>query len=99
MNPVTYILRALVKGYQWFISPVLPASCRHYPSCSSYMLQALDVHGPLKGGWMGLKRISRCHPWDDGGYDPVPGTEDQHHHQHTHTHAHGSCGCSPDAKV
>ena len=95
MNPVAYILRAMVKGYQLVISPVLPASCRYYPTCSSYTLQAIETHGALKGGWMGLKRIGRCHPWNDGGYDPVPGTEE---HQ-KHTHAHSSCGCSPDAKV
>lgn len=85
MNPLAYLMRALVKGYQWFISPVLPGSCRFYPSCSSYTLQAIETHGALKGGWLGLKRIGRCHPWNDGGIDPVPGTEGQHH-THAHTH-------------
>ncbi|MEG3617160.1 membrane protein insertion efficiency factor YidD [Magnetovibrio sp. PR-2] len=101
MNPVAYILRALVKGYQLVISPVLPASCRYYPTCSSYTLQAIETHGALKGAWMGLKRIGRCHPWNDGGYDPVPGTpEHQDHHKQTHhTHTHSSCGCAPDANV
>jgi len=92
MNPLAFIMRALVKGYQWFISPVLPGSCRFYPTCSSYTLQAIDTHGALKGGWLGLKRILRCHPWNDGGYDPVPGTET---HQHTHHHR---C-CSADHKI
>ncbi|MCW8914379.1 MAG: membrane protein insertion efficiency factor YidD [Magnetovibrio sp.] len=94
MNPAAYILRAMVKGYQWFISPVLPGSCRFYPTCSSYALQAIETHGALKGGWLGLKRIGRCHPWNDGGIDPVPGTE-----HHTHKSTHSSCGCSADPKV
>ena len=100
MNPITWLFRVLIKGYQWFISPVLPGSCRYYPSCSSYALEALNMHGPLKGSWLGLKRIVRCHPWNDGGYDPVPGTHpgthpDAHPHTHHHDHhheAHGSCG-------
>lgn len=92
MNPLAYIMRGLIKGYQWLISPILPGSCRFYPSCSSYTLQAIETHGALKGGWLGLKRIVRCHPWNDGGMDPVPGTDDpdandsndiDHHHTHS----------------
>ncbi|MBL4613976.1 MAG: membrane protein insertion efficiency factor YidD [Magnetovibrio sp.] len=86
MKLLAYPMRALIKGYQWFISPVLPGSCRFYPSCSSYSLQAIETHGALKGGWLGIKRIVRCHPWNDGGLDPVPGT-DGHHLTHAHTHA------------
>lgn len=86
MNPITWIFRALIKGYQWIVSPVLQGSCRFYPTCSSYALEALDIHGPLKGSWLGLKRIARCHPWNDGGVDPVP-----HSHKHDHQGAHGSC--------
>ena len=88
MNPITWLFKALIKGYQWFISPVLPKSCRYYPTCSSYALEALNIHGPLKGGWMGLKRILRCHPWNDGGFDPVPDPHDINHHHG----AHHSCG-------
>ncbi|WP_409522625.1 membrane protein insertion efficiency factor YidD [Nitrincola sp. MINF-07-Sa-05] len=62
----------LVKFYQYFISPLIPPSCRFYPSCSSYMIEAIQVHGPFKGLWLGLRRVSRCHPWNDGGIDPVP---------------------------
>lgn len=91
MNPIVWLLRALIKGYQWFVSPILPGSCRYYPSCSSYALEALDKHGPLKGGWMGAKRIFRCHPWNDGGYDPVPDATGERPHHH-HLGAHGSCG-------
>lgn len=67
-----YILTALVQFYKKFISPLTPATCRYEPSCSSYMLKALEIHGGIKGFWLGLKRISRCHPWGGCGYDPVP---------------------------
>ncbi len=58
--------------YKYAISPLTPASCRHYPSCSTYSIQAMQRHGPLKGGWMSVKRIASCHPWGPGGIDPVP---------------------------
>ena len=58
--------------YKYAVSPLTPASCRHYPSCSSYSIEALKLHGPLKGGWMSVKRIASCHPWGSGGIDPVP---------------------------
>jgi len=70
---VSFPMIALVRFYQWFISPILPSSCRYQPTCSHYMVEALQVHGPLKGLWLGLRRISRCHPWGGQGYDPVPG--------------------------
>ncbi|AVR47290.1 membrane protein insertion efficiency factor YidD [Christiangramia fulva] len=66
------ILIALVRFYQKFISPVTPSSCRYSPTCSSYMIEAIKIHGPLKGLWLGIKRIARCHPWGGHGYDPVP---------------------------
>ena len=62
----------LIAGYQRFISPFLPASCRYYPSCSEYARQAVSKYGLLKGGWMGLTRLLRCHPFHVGGFDPVP---------------------------
>ncbi|MCL1985950.1 MAG: membrane protein insertion efficiency factor YidD [Betaproteobacteria bacterium] len=58
--------------YQYCISPLLPAACRFYPSCSNYVLQAVLRHGVVRGGWLGLRRLARCHPWSPGGYDPVP---------------------------
>ncbi|WP_341902516.1 membrane protein insertion efficiency factor YidD [Fluviicola taffensis] len=61
-----------VKIYQWVISPILPNSCRYDPTCSAYMIEALRIHGPIKGLWLGTRRISRCHPWGGHGYDPVP---------------------------
>lgn len=61
-----------IKLYRKFISPMLPPSCRFYPTCSAYTMEAIEKHGPVHGTWLGIKRISRCHPWNDGGYDPVP---------------------------
>lgn len=61
-----------VRIYQWVISPILPASCRYHPTCSTYMIIAIQQWGPLKGGWLGLKRMLSCHPWGGTGHDPVP---------------------------
>lgn len=66
------ILTGLIRFYQLVISPGLPPSCRFYPSCSEYTLQAIAKYGALKGLWLGVKRIARCHPFHPGGYDPVP---------------------------
>lgn len=62
----------LIKIYQLFISPLLPSSCRFIPTCSAYTKEALEKYGLFKGLWLGLKRISKCHPWGKSGYDPVP---------------------------
>ena len=61
-----------IRGYQKFISPGLPPSCRFSPSCSQYALEAVSKHGALKGMWLGARRLVRCHPFNPGGYDPVP---------------------------
>lgn len=66
------VLILLVKFYQYFISPMLPPSCRYEPTCSAYMIEAIRVHGPLKGVYLGVRRVLRCHPLHEGGYDPVP---------------------------
>ncbi|MDR0425876.1 MAG: membrane protein insertion efficiency factor YidD [Clostridiales bacterium] len=65
-------LKALVRFYQRCISPLLPGVCIYYPTCSSYMLEALEKHGAIKGSYLGLRRILRCVPWRRGGFDPVP---------------------------
>jgi uncharacterized protein len=67
-----YILIFFVDIYKFIISPILPASCRFFPSCSDYALEALRKYGAFKGGVLAVKRISRCHPFNPGGFDPVP---------------------------
>ena len=62
----------LIRGYQVAISPMLPPSCRYVPSCSEYGFEAIERYGILKGGWMAVRRIGRCHPFAKGGHDPVP---------------------------
>ncbi|KAA6440480.1 membrane protein insertion efficiency factor YidD [Dyadobacter flavalbus] len=66
------LLIGLVRIYQGVLSPYLPNSCRYTPTCSLYMIQAIQKHGAVKGTWLGLKRFSRCHPWGGHGHDPVP---------------------------
>jgi uncharacterized protein len=69
---VKYLFIFLIKVYQRTLSRVMPPSCRFYPSCSEYGVQALQKYGIFKGGWLTVKRIARCHPFNPGGYDPVP---------------------------
>ncbi len=64
----------LIRGYQRFISPLFPARCRFYPTCSSYAYTAIERFGVIRGGWLALRRILKCHPFHPGGYDPVPET-------------------------
>ena len=78
-EPVAPVLRwprrvamLLLRGYQRFISPALPASCRFSPSCSQYSLEAIERYGLVRGGWLGARRLVRCHPFNPGGFDPVP---------------------------
>ncbi|WP_068430867.1 membrane protein insertion efficiency factor YidD [Piscicoccus intestinalis] len=65
-------LIAFVRAYQMFLSPLLPSSCRFYPSCSAYSLTALRRFGPVRGTWLTVRRLGRCHPWNPGGVDHVP---------------------------
>ena len=75
-NKLTRGLKTLlilpIRGYQYLISPLLGSNCRFYPSCSHYMIEAIETHGILKGGYLGIRRILRCHPYSEGGMDPVP---------------------------
>ncbi|MDC8758139.1 membrane protein insertion efficiency factor YidD [Janthinobacterium fluminis] len=66
------LLLLLLRGYQLLLSPMLGQNCRFYPSCSSYALEAIGLHGAAKGSWLAAKRLCRCHPWHEGGVDPVP---------------------------
>ena len=70
------ILIALIRWYQRALSPLTPPKCRFVPTCSAYAIEAIERFGTLKGGWLALKRLLRCHPWGGHGYDPVP--EKQH---------------------
>lgn len=66
------ILLLLLKAYRYAISPMLGSNCRFVPSCSAYAVEAIERHGALRGSWLAVRRVARCHPWCDGGHDPVP---------------------------
>jgi len=76
-----FVLKYLIRGYQLVISPLLGPRCRFYPSCSHYAIEAIETHGTLRGVWLTIKRISRCHPWHEGGFDPVPACLNHSHDQ------------------
>jgi putative membrane protein insertion efficiency factor len=76
-----FVLKYLIRGYQLAISPLLGPRCRFYPSCSHYAIEAIETHGALHGMWLTIKRISRCHPWHEGGFDPVPACLNHSHDQ------------------
>jgi putative membrane protein insertion efficiency factor len=67
-----YLVLSVLRGYKRWVSPLLGQRCRFYPSCSSYTIEAVERFGVLRGGWLGIKRISKCHPFHPGGLDPVP---------------------------
>ena len=71
---------ALIRLYQWTLSPLLGPKCRFYPSCSNYALEAIQRFGILHGSWLTVRRLGRCHPWHPGGIDPVPATGRMHSH-------------------
>lgn len=69
------LLQQLIRGYRYFLGPLLGPSCRFHPSCSQYAEEALATHGLFSGGWLAARRLCRCGPWHAGGYDPVPPRE------------------------
>ena len=75
----------IVRAYKLVLSPMLGQNCRFYPSCSSYAIEALHTHGALRGSWLAARRLGRCHPWNEGGVDPVPPSR----HKHSHPAARG----------
>ena len=75
-----FVLKFLIRVYQVALSPLLGPNCRYYPTCSHYAIEAIENHGSLRGAWLTLKRVGRCHPWHEGGFDPVPGRCLKHSH-------------------
>lgn len=69
---MTQLVLTLIHGYQRLVSPFMAPRCRFMPSCSTYAVEAIEVHGLARGGWLSLRRLGRCHPFHRGGYDPVP---------------------------
>ena len=81
-SPLAWLLIGFVRLWRAVISPLYGDVCKFYPTCSSYGLAALETHGAIKGSWLTLRRLVRCHPWSLGGYDPVPGAGTHHGHDH-----------------
>lgn len=84
MSPLAWLLSLPIRLYRLVFSPWVGFNCRYQPTCSAYALEALRRHGALRGGWMALKRIGRCNPWGNCGYDPVPGADPEHDATHHH---------------
>ena len=72
MDPLRPLIVGFLKAYRLLISPLYGQVCRYYPSCSAYALEAVQVHGSIRGSWLAARRLIRCHPWAAGGVDPVP---------------------------
>ena len=81
------LLVILLRGYQILVSPMLGQSCRFYPTCSNYAIEALRTHGAARGGWLAARRVCRCHPWNEGGVDLVPPATNKHSSS-------TACGCN-----
>ncbi|HSJ72048.1 MAG TPA: membrane protein insertion efficiency factor YidD [Acidimicrobiia bacterium] len=73
-SPAQSAAIATIRAYQKVLSPFFGRNCRYYPTCSQYTIEAVEVHGAARGSWLGIRRIGRCHPWHEGGIDPVPGS-------------------------
>lgn len=85
---LTRLLIMLIRGYRLVLSPWLGNQCRFHPTCSVYAIEALEQHGALRGCWLALRRIGRCHPWHPGGLDPVPPARGCSHSHHSSTRTH-----------
>ena len=72
LSPAGRVAVFLIRGYQWTISPLLGRNCRFHPTCSQYAVEAVQAFGAVRGSWLALKRLGRCHPWHPGGFDPPP---------------------------
>jgi putative membrane protein insertion efficiency factor len=81
-RPLALIAILPIRLYQWCVSPLLPAACRYDPTCSAYAVEAIERHGLMRGGWLTLRRLLRCHPWGGAGYDPVPHDHAECRHSH-----------------
>lgn len=88
MKFLAWPLLLIIKFYRRFISPLFPPSCRFYPSCSAYGLEAIQLHGPFRGTYLTAYRILRCNPWGGQGFDPVPGSDSAKRLEHKHDHEH-----------
>lgn len=82
MSPLAWLLALPVRAYRLIFSPWVGHNCRYQPTCSAYALEALARHGGIKGSYLAVRRILRCHPWGSQGYDPVPGVDPDHDHKH-----------------
>lgn len=95
-GPVVRLLVGVLRGYQRWISPALPPTCRFYPSCSAYAVEALRVHGVGRGSWLTVRRLLRCGPWHPGGLDPVPPRRTAHPDVHGRPAADAAAGSGTD---
>ncbi|TAL01244.1 MAG: membrane protein insertion efficiency factor YidD [Rhodospirillaceae bacterium] len=90
MRIVSLLLMGVIRTYQLILSPVLGSRCRFTPGCSAYAMEAIDRHGPVRGTWLALRRLARCHPWGGAGFDPVPAPRTR-----TCSHSHSSHARGP----
>lgn len=77
MTVAQTLIKSIVRTYQLVASPLFGTRCRYHPTCSTYMADAVETHGAISGVWLGMRRLIRCHPWSEGGHDPVPSTANQ----------------------